>query len=54
MNLLVSTKYDEDVLKIMKKRKGRKKMNFFMNFWIWSLCKFYFLILVPLTLWLNI
>jgi len=29
-------KFDKDVLKMMKKRKGMKKMKFSMNFWIWS------------------
>ena len=46
-----SMKFDEDVLKLMKKRKWRKKMKFSMNFWVWSMCNFFF---VPLTLWLNI
>jgi len=29
-------------------------MKFSMNFWVWSLCEFCFLMLVPLTLWLSI
>jgi len=44
-----SIKFDEDVLKMMKKRKERKKMKFSMNFWVWSLGEFCFLILVSLT-----
>jgi len=48
-------KFDEDVLKIIKKkRKGRKKMKFSMNFWVWSLWEFRFSILVLLTLPLSI
>jgi hypothetical protein len=31
-----SMKFDEDVLKLMKKRKGRKKMKFSINLWVWS------------------
>jgi len=42
-----SMKFDEDVLKMMKKRKRSKKMKFSMNFWVWSLCGFCFFILVP-------
>ena len=49
-----SMKFDEDVLKMMKKMKGRKNMKFSMNFWVWSLCEFCFLILVPLILWFSI
>ena len=45
-----SMKFDEDVLKTMKKRKGRKKMKFSINFSVWSLYEFCFLILVPRTL----
>jgi hypothetical protein len=45
-----SMKFDEDVLKMMKKRKGRKKMKFYINFWVWSHYEFCFLILVPRTL----
>jgi hypothetical protein len=32
-----SMKFDEDVLKMMKKRRGRKRMKFSINFWVWSL-----------------
>jgi len=39
-------KFDEDVLKMMNNMKRRKKMKFSMNFWVWSLCEFCFLILV--------
>jgi len=42
------------LMKMMKKRKWRKKMKFSMNFWLWSLWEFCFLISVPLTLWLSI
>jgi hypothetical protein len=41
--------FDDDVLKIMKMRKWRKKMNLSINLWFWSLREFCFFILVSLT-----